>query len=578
MDFFMNTKKTQQNASAQELMENTTRTISPDLNINSANGEKKFLIYQYFIPKSKERLEEMQYCMKKNFQNTAIQKIYLLNERIYTREELGLQQWKQNIIDERIEQISIGTRMKFCDIFDFVEKKRLLGFIIFINSDIFFDETLKLLNKSDLHLHKSLVSLLRYEYRSYIKDLKDCRLFGPRGDSQDTWMYHSDYNIAPTHRKAFDFYFGQPGCDNKLLYLFKTLGFELYNVPHILRSYHFHNENGRNYTLNNVKPPHLIIMPYKKEGYGNGLQNSYTDTLRFTMKKDNNDLNTYIKTKLQKNEHFIIPRIAGIENEVAFIGNMVIKNNGLLEKNAADYLKKAVHTMKNNAGIKLTNMNSIIKYSILYLQSFDKCDVYTDWEPYGNVYKWIKSSHKFISNEYASTKQPIWARTLDIFEYIYNDPWTQCLSGKRILIISSFAETIEKNITNSPNIYNIDLFPSCTFVYLKPPQTNGENESRDFFDELSDFCTKISEIKDSFDIALVSCGGYGNLVCNHIYDCNKSAIYVGGVLQMYFGILGSRWKREKPDILKMYYNDSWHSPGVNERPKGFENIEGSCYW
>lgn len=231
MDFFMNNKKTQLSVQSREIKENTVRSISEKLNISSANGEHIYLVYQYFIPKTKERLEEMQYCMKKNLQNSAFKKIFLLNERKYTREELGLKQYTQNIIDERIEQVIVGNRLKFNNIYEFVDKKKLLGFVVVINSDIFFDDTIRILNKTDTHLHKSLISLLRYEYRKYMIDIGDARLFGPRGDSQDTWIFHSDYNIKKPHRKAFNFYFGQPGCDNKLLYLYKTLGYKIYNDP-----------------------------------------------------------------------------------------------------------------------------------------------------------------------------------------------------------------------------------------------------------------------------------------------------------------------------------------------------------
>lgn len=574
----MDTKKKTHFEITNAIKEGTVRTISNSLNVSAANGEKKFMIYQYFLPKTKDRLEEMQYCLKKNFQNQNIDKIYLLNERIYTRDELGLRQWKQEIIDKRIKQVNINSRLKFNDVYDFVEKQKLMGFIITINSDIFFDDSINVLNKTDLHLHRSLLTLIRYEYRKYIVDLQDCRLFGNRGDSQDTWIFHSDYNIKKCFRKAFNFYFGQPGCDNKLLYLYKTLGYELYNDPEKVRSYHYHSEDSRNYNLPVLNAPHLNIMPYKKEGYGNGLNNIYGNTIRFNMKRDNSFLNEYIKNKIAKGEHFVIPRIAGIENQVALMGYNLIKNKGEMHSSTVNYLKNAIKTMKNNAGIKLSDLNSVIKYSQLYLQPFDKCDLYTDWETYGNVYKGIHISHDFITKTFAVSKKPVWARTLDIFEYIHADPWTLQLTGKKILIISSFVKTIEKNMKDASKIYNIDLFPNCSFVYLKPPQTNGTNESRDFKVELDEFCKEINKIKDSFDVALVSCGGYGNLVCNHIFDIGKSAIYVGGVLQMYFGILGNRWVQERPDILRLYLNEKWHRPEAEERPKGFEKIENSCYW
>jgi hypothetical protein len=71
------------------------------------------------------------------------------------------------------------------------------------------------------------------------------------------------------------------------------------------------------------------------------------------------------------------------------------------------------------------------------------------------------------------------------------------------------------------------------------------------------------------------------MVCNYIYERHgKSAIYVGGVLQMYFGILGERWIRERPDIIKMFVdgNDAWTRPSELEKPKNYINVEGACYW
>ena len=58
----------------------------------------------------------------------------------------------------------------------------------------------------------------------------------------------------------------------------------------------------------------------------------------------------------------------------------------------------------------------------------------------------------------------------------------------------------------------------------------------------------------------------------------KSAIYVGGVLQMYFGILGNRWLKERPEIVKLYRNQHWTRPKTHERPKNSVKVENGCYW
>ena len=47
---------------------------------------------------------------------------------------------------------------------------------------------------------------------------------------------------------------------------------------------------------------------------------------------------------------------------------------------------------------------------------------------------------------------------------------------------------------------------------------------------------------DDFDVALVSAGGWGPLVQEFIAETlNKSSIYMGGALQLHFGIWGGRF-------------------------------------
>lgn len=53
--------------------------------------EKIYLIYQYFIPKDEARKKELQTCLKFNADNPHIDTIYLLNEKIYSKGELGIE-------------------------------------------------------------------------------------------------------------------------------------------------------------------------------------------------------------------------------------------------------------------------------------------------------------------------------------------------------------------------------------------------------------------------------------------------------------------------------------------------------
>ena len=157
-------------------------------------------------------------------------------------------------------------------------------------------------------------------------------------------------------------------------------------------------------------------------------------------------------------------------------------------------------------------------------------------------------------------------------------PWTFTLKGKRILIISPFADSMREKDPNRDKIYGVDLFPDCNLMYIKPPQTQADEPSQMFITELEKFKNELDSISGNYDVALVSAGGYGNLICSHIYKTGHSAIYIGGVLQMYFGIVGQRWMRERQDIIRYYINEHWTRPTEKEKPTNFSMVERSCYW
>jgi hypothetical protein len=235
--------------------------------------------------------------------------------------------------------------------------------------------------------------------------------------------------------------------------------------------------------------------------------------------------------------------------------------------------------MKNNAGLKLSNINSIIKFSNMYLRSFENCEIYGGWESWDEKINHISQSYQFIVNNFP-TKKVFGSYTFDIFHNIYNQPFTTAFKGRRILIVSQFEDSIRSKLEIRDKLYDgVDLFPECSFVFIKPPFTNGANSSEEFDIELERFYIKLNKLKGSYDIALLSCGGYANPIANYIYENhNASSIYIGGVLQMYFGIYGVRWMKERPDILKIYLNEYWSRPSQSEKPKDFLSIEKGCYW
>jgi hypothetical protein len=580
---------------------------------------------QFFIAKTKQRNDELQECLKRNCMNSNIDKIYLLNEKIYSYNELGIQNLKTEYIN-KIHQINIITdpifaintqtyinsplktdkRLSFKDVFKFIRFSSIRGFYVITNMDIFFDETISNLLCSTISIkeQKQMFALTRFEFRNE-NDLTKCPLFGPRMDSQDTWIFHSsmvlnsEETISPRQfnpyifeTNLFDIQFGKPGVDNKLIYLMQVLGIETINDCEFIKTYHYHTSTSRDYTnKDRIEPPYSLIVPSGKNfltiqpslGCTPAIIVQSTNGFNHMMFNDNDILYNYINKKIQNNQPFIIPRISGHENNYAFIGKIIEQNGGNIPNpEVNNYIQNTITIMKTNAGIKISNIESIIKYSKEYLAAFENCEIYGGWEKWGRYIKHIENSHDFILRTFKS-KQIFWSYALDIFHYIFSKtpPYTLSMQGKRILIVSCFNNSIRKKIPIREKIYGIDLFPNCEFVFITPPITNGNNDSLEFNVELERFYKRLYIIKNDYDIALLSCGGYANLIANYIYTIHrKSAIYVGGVLQMYFGVYGNRWLIERSDVLKLFLNNHWSRPTKEEveQVSNSTSIENGCYW
>lgn len=559
-------------------------------------GDPIHVFNQFFIPPDAGRHAELQFCLRANLLNPAVAAVHLLNERLYTAEEMGIADLPT--VQHKLFQtvVGLGHRLTFRDVLAHARTTDIRGFLVLANSDIFLDRTIERLWTSTLPTRKSALALLRFEYAGPRTDVdleqtRTAKLFGPRFDSQDTWIFHTNFAIAEKDEAVFDFAFGRPGCDNKLVYLLMVLGYVVVNDPTAIRTYHVHaTETRRAYTAEGgvLPAPYGLLVPY---GYpsekmvpslGVNLVELASRTKQFSEIRfdDNLLLHDYIAKKFARNQRFIVPRIAGIENNFAVFGR-ICKESGRVDPGIGGYFNRTQAAMKNNAGIRITRMDSITRYSDMYMRALDNAEMIGGWELWGTYYPHIRESYDIVRQRY-KRQTFFWTFAFDIFHYVRTErPWTHALRGKRVLIVSAFAATIQTQLPRLVDVYGIDLFPGCTLTTIRPPQTQGAEPSREFNEELEEFCGRLDAIKDTYDVALVSCGGYGNLVCNHIYEKNhKSAIYVGGVLQMYFGILGERWVRERPDVVALFQrgNPAWTRPSEAEKPANYGAVEGACYW
>lgn len=374
---------------------------NPVLTIDNDSHNEIHLFLQFFVHRDVTRQKEFLFCLHQHIQNPAVSKIHLLGERIYTDNELGIQD--KNV--EKIIQTVIGRRLQFQDIFVYIRQNSIPGYHVLLNSDICFESSaLDNLRKSDMPYKKKMMALLRYEYNPL--DPSKSQIYGPSSDSQDTWILHSKFPVPEFAEKTFKFEFGKPGCDNKLVYLFSILGYEVVNDPLFIKTFHVHASEQRDYTIKDRVPrPYMLSFPANMNPRADQILNNYYQITRGyqDMKFDDNDV---LRKYILDNTRFVVPHITGIfqkDCKMCICGN----NNDSYQELSSQW--------QNNPQIRIFSEN-----------------------------------------------------VLEIFHSIFAKPWTQALLGKRILWISSTEpQLVRKQWGNRQSIYNnVDLFPECEIVVL----------------------------------------------------------------------------------------------------------------
>ncbi len=156
-------------------------------------------------------------------------------------------------------------------------------------------------------------------------------------------------------------------------------------------------------------------------------------------------------------------------------------------------------------------------------------------------------------------------------------PIGRILRGKKVLVITPFTRSVEYQYSRRELVYTDEYLPDFDLLTYKSVQTvagNRDDRFNDWFEALDFMNSEISQF--DFDIALVGCGAYSLPLCAEIKKIGKSAIHMGGDVQILFGIMGKRW--ENNEFVKSVRNDYWIYPNKDEIPKDSERVEDGCYW
>ena len=206
---------------------------------------KTCLLTTYYVSESEERNRENARSLAENIRLPLIDQIFLV-----------LQDDRAPAVPEgaKIAHIRLGRRPRFCDFFEITNCMREEGtrFII-ANSDIYFNETLSLLDS--VSLDNTIVLLTRWDL------CRDGTLaFDNNYNCQDAWIYSGS---MPPELGRFPI--GQHGCDNRLLFELGEHRFRLVNPSLCVQSVHVHMSALRPYLADPnyqyVPPPYRFSLP-----------------------------------------------------------------------------------------------------------------------------------------------------------------------------------------------------------------------------------------------------------------------------------------------------------------------------
>ena len=155
-------------------------------------------------------------------------------------------------------------------------------------------------------------------------------------------------------------------------------------------------------------------------------------------------------------------------------------------------------------------------------------------------------------------------------------PW---IASSRWLVVSPFVKTMQKQLPRMKQINDPDgkleidwdhIVKTCKFVRC-PFQSHLEiSRFASWEDGLDKLATEVASRE--FDVALIGAGAWSLPLGRRIKDMGKSAIHLGGEMQLLFGIQGKRWE------YASIYNSAWVNSDPEETPEDVNRVEDGCYW
>ena len=282
----------------------------------------------------------------------------------------------------------------------------------------------------------------------------------------------------------------------------------------------------------------------------------------------------YVKSLLSKDQPSLICRM-GLGELRVIVNYLDISNPAPFLEKARDYITEkrdrfwwddAVKSdLYNFSGFFPTTDEMLARFSVEMLDDMKHIDILGSWRKLENRLEGYLPANL------------VRVHLIDLDSFLHQNPWSEVLAGKKVLVIHPFEESIKQQYAKRRLIFKDPrVLPEFELKTLKAVQSlvGNQVEFPDWFAALDSMRQKMDKI--DYDIALVGAGAYGFPLAAHAKKTGKKGVHLGGATQMLFGIRGKRWD-DYPDYQHVF-NEHWIRPQADERPKNFQRLEGGAYW
>jgi hypothetical protein len=270
-----------------------------------------------------------------------------------------------------------------------------------------------------------------------------------------------------------------------------------------------------------------------------------------------------IRANLEARRPFCVARIGGVEQSILLWGRKISKIGRFGLRLPMWYADtKAGAT---NAGIRPRSRESYRTFANLAFDSLQQVDLLVKFN--------TPLEYAFL---HQTGLRPAICWVEDLSPTMTNDNhWVESLNGKRVLVISPFKTSIEKQLSQMTRIWQARPWTwQADFRVQKFPYLIDEDCPQTWQEVYQEMLAVVKAA--DYDVALFGCGGLGLPLAAAAKTAGRMGIHLGGHLQLLFGIYGQRHLEQ--EWHARWINEAWIRPMPEEVAKTAKRVEAGCYW